>query len=153
MLLTVLFFLFWLDLIVAFIKQIHLKRNSTISNVHYSNMMNHGFIRLKTSGCHDSKRRLGWGVACVPFWYAALCILWHWVIFGAGELSLLQMCAEEAERHAWRGICSWRVLCHWRSLHRLSAQHPPSLSSVRCQCSIFTMGQLIDGASACALVY
>lgn len=86
-----------------------------------------GFIRLKEGEWLSRLKegvKVGGGL-CVPFWYAALCILWHWVIFGEGELSLLQMCEEEAERHAWRGICSWRVLCHWRSLHRLCSA--PSL--------------------------
>lgn len=34
-----LLFLFWLTRFVAFIKQIHDKQNSTISNVDYSNVM------------------------------------------------------------------------------------------------------------------
>lgn len=103
---------------------------------------------------------LGWGWGgvggrWVPFWYAALCASCDIEWFSVQQSCLYCRCEreDEAERHAWRGICSWRVLCHWRSLHRLSAQHPPSLSSAGCQCSISTLGQLIDGVSVCALVY
>lgn len=97
---------------------------------------------------------VGVGAACPFLICRSVCILWHWVIFSAIELSLLQMCEEEAERHAWRGICSWRVLCHWRSLHRLSAQHPPSFVLCPMPMQHFCYGttNTVDVVSVCALV-
>lgn len=116
-------------------------------------ILHNSFIQLKERGCHDSEGGLGEGGKAVRLFLTCSPTCIHVTLSDFGRRTVVF--AADVWGSGWEacveGICSWRVLCHWRSPHRLSAQHPPSFSSVRCQCSIFTMGRLRDGVSVCLL--